>query len=314
MATKEVDRSNLIVVANNIVKLYGDVRALNQFSIKIRKGEFFGLLGPNGSGKTTSIHVLATLISPSNGEIKIAKYDPSKNPIEIRKKIGLVFQETTVDRSLTLMQNLHFAGQLHGLSKAKINERSKNLLGLFGLEKYVNRPTSQLSGGMRRAVDIIRGIIHEPEILILDEPTIGLDLPNRLKIWKFIEDLRQKSGLTVLLTTHYLEEAEPCDQVAFIESGTIIKQGNPKSLITDLGDYIVEVQAPTATKIIITKLLGEYLDGGGTSYFRCLQKDLNSLTDIQKENKKEIEMWRIRKPNLNDVFLWTTSNNNTEYK
>ena len=142
---------------------------------------------------------------------------------------------------------------------------------------------------------------------------IGLDLPNRLKIWKFIEDLRQKSGLTVLLTTHYLEEAEPCDQVAFIDSGTIIKQGNPKSLITNLGDYIVEVQASTATKTIITKLLGEYLDGGGTSYFRCLQKDLNSLTDIQKENKKEIEMWRIRKPNLNDVFLWTT-NNNTEYK
>ena len=140
------------------------------------------------------------------------------------------------------MQNLHFAGQLHGLSKAAIKDRSQHLLGLFGLEKHVDRPIGQLSGGMRRAVDIIRGIIHEPEILILDEPTIGLDLPNRLKIWKFIEDLRQKSGLTVLLTTHYLEEAEPCDQVAFIDSGTIIKQGNPKSLITDLGDYIVEIQ------------------------------------------------------------------------
>ena len=222
MAINDVDQSNLIVVANNIVKLYGDVRALNQFSIKIRKGEFFGLLGPNGSGKTTSIHVLATLISPSNGEIRIADNDPSKNPIEIRKKIGLVFQETTVDRSLTLMQNLHFAGQLHGLSKAAIKDRSQHLLGLFGLEKHVDRPIGQLSGGMRRAVDPIRGIIHEPEILILDEPTIGLDLPNRLKIWN--RRLKTKSGLTVLLTTHYLEEAEPCDQVAFIDSGTIINR------------------------------------------------------------------------------------------
>ncbi len=306
MSLARFEKTESAVITDSLCKSYGPLKAVENLSLNIPKGDFFGLLGPNGSGKTTTIHILATLIQSTSGQAKILGLDPKKDAVKIRKKIGLVFQETTVDRSLSLTQNLYFCGQLHGLNKSTIDERAQPLIKLFGLENHVKRPLASLSGGMRRAVDIIRGIIHEPDMLILDEPTIGLDLPNRLKIWRFIQDLRKRSGMTVLLTTHYLEEAQDCDTVAFIESGNLINQGNPIELIDKLGDHIVEIKGSNAGKKNIELLLGNSLDGHGISYFKCLNKDLESLTEVQKKNKKEIEMWRIRKPNLNDVFLWNT--------
>ncbi len=305
MAIRKSKDPSPLVYASHLSKTYGATMALNNLNLKIWPGEFFGLLGPNGSGKTTTIHVLSTLIKPDNGKVRIAGLNPTTNSIAIRKKIGLVFQERTVDNTLTVKQNLYFAGQLHGLSKKSIDKNIAPLLSLFGLENSVNRPVASLSGGLKRAVDIIRGIIHQPDILILDEPTIGLDLPNRLRIWKFIKDLQNSSGLTVILTTHYLDEAEPCDNVGFINSGRIIREGNPQNLVEELSNYVLEFCGKQMMKNRLIDILGNHLDIDGTIYFKCSDKNLNLVTQLHNEFREEIEAWQIRRPTLNDVFLWT---------
>ena len=162
----------------------------------------------------------------------------------MRGAIGLVFQDSALDRTLTVAENLRFAGLLlQPAPRRVIRERSAELLELFGLADKSNRPVGSLSGGMRRALDIVRGVIHHPRMLFLDEPTIGLDLPNRRNIWRFIEKLRAHTGMTVLLTTHYLEEADSCDRVAFIKSGKLVESGSPRQLVESLGRHIVEIES-----------------------------------------------------------------------
>jgi ABC-2 type transport system ATP-binding protein len=180
----------LAVNASGLVKRYGDVLAVDGLDLEIPSGQFFGLLGPNGSGKTSTIHMLATLIRPSGGSASVYGHDVVHDAVRTRASIGLVFQESALDRTLSIAENLRFAGLLYNLPSRIIEERSTELLELFGLADKRNRPVGSLSGGMRRALDIVRGVIHHPKILFLDEPTIGLDLPNRRKIWRFIENLR----------------------------------------------------------------------------------------------------------------------------
>jgi len=211
--------------ATGLGKRYADLLAVDGLDIEISSGEFFGLLGPNGSGKTTTLHMLATLIRPSAGSATVAGFDVVREPVSVRAAIGLVFQESALDRTLSVAQNLRFAGLLHDLPLRVIGERQGELLELFGIADKRDQPVAALSGGMRRALDIVRGVLHEPRILFLDEPTIGLDLPNRRRIWRFIERLRARTGMTVLLTTHYLEEADGCDRVAFIRRGRLVESG-----------------------------------------------------------------------------------------
>src|SRR3954462_4325703 len=235
--------TSLAVNARGLVKRYGDVLAVNGLDLQIPAGQFFGLLGPNGSGKTSTIHMLATLIRPSGGIANVFGHDVVRDAVRTRASIGLVFQESALDRTLSVAENLRFAGLLYNLPVAVIEERSAGLLALFGLADKRHRPVGSLSGGMRRALDIVRGVIHHPKILFLDEPTIGLDLPNRRRIWRFIERLRARTGMTVLLTTHYLEEADACDRVAFIRKGRLVESGPPRELVARLGRHIVELEA-----------------------------------------------------------------------
>ncbi|MFN0039861.1 MAG: ABC transporter ATP-binding protein, partial [Burkholderiales bacterium] len=200
--------SPLAVHCSGLFKRYGDVTAVNGLDLEIPSGQFFGLLGPNGSGKTSTIHMLATLIRPSAGKASVAGHDVVEHAVKVRGAIGLVFQESALDRTLSVAENLRFCGMLYNLAPSVIAQRAGELLEIFGLADKRDRPVGSLSGGMRRALDIVRGVIHHPQILFLDEPTIGLDLPNRRKIWRFIQQLRAKTGMTVLLTTHYLEEAD----------------------------------------------------------------------------------------------------------
>jgi len=297
------------VHAQALTKRYGDVLAVDNLELEIPAGQFFGLLGPNGSGKTTTIHMLSTLIRPSAGSAAVAGYDIRTQPIAVRASIGLVFQDSALDRTLSVAENLRFAGLLHNLTPALIEQRSGELLELFGLNDKQHRPVGSLSGGMRRALDIVRGVIHHPRILFLDEPTIGLDLPNRRKIWRFIERLRASTGMTVLLTTHYLEEADACDQVAFIYSGRIVQRGTPRAMVDALGRHIIEIEASDPSALIesLKPRLGPALKEGDLAMFRYALEDLGPIAALQTELGPRVNALRIRRPNLNDVFLWVNS-------
>jgi ABC-2 type transport system ATP-binding protein len=297
------------VRAQGLTKRYGEVLAVDALDLELPAGQFFGLLGPNGSGKTTTIHMLSTLVRPTAGSAVVANHDVARDPVAVRGAIGLVFQESALDRTLTVAQNLRFAGLLYGLAPVMIEERSSELLELFGLHDKRNRPVGALSGGMRRALDIVRGVIHRPQILFLDEPTIGLDLPNRRAIWRFIEQLRASTGMTVLLTTHYLEEADSCDQVAFIKSGRIVRRGTPGALVESLGRHIVEIEATGLDALVpaLEARLGPCLTDGTIAMFRHADEDASALAALQNELAGKVSALRIRRPNLNDVFLWVNS-------
>jgi ABC-2 type transport system ATP-binding protein len=292
--------------AKGLTKRYGDTLAVDGLDLEITPGEFFGLLGPNGSGKTTTIHMLATLIRPTEGSAHVANFDVGREAVRARESIGIVFQESALDRSLTVAENLRFAGLLLDLPAKVIAERSGELLELFGLQEHRKAPVATLSGGMRRALDIVRGVLHRPKVLFLDEPTIGLDLPNRRRIWRFIDKLRANTSMTVLLTTHYLEEADSCDRVSFIRKGRLVESGTPHALVEHLGKHIVEVESPDIERLAaqLEPKLGACLRDGETAMFRWGSEDVGDLMKIQSDFASAIGSWKVRRPNLNDVFLW----------
>lgn len=303
---REIVDASLAIQTEGLTKRYGNTLAVDGLNLDIPAGQFFGLLGPNGSGKTSTIHMLSTLIRPSQGTALVAGHDVRRTGLQVRAAIGVVFQESALDRTLSAAENLRFAGLLHNLPFTQINERSSELLKLFGLEEKRNQPVSGLSGGQRRALDIARGVIHRPQILFLDEPTIGLDVPNRRNIWRFIERLRAELNVTVFLTTHYLEEAVDCDKVAFIKQGRIVKIGPPHDLIDSLGAYIIEIEGENLSALIasLSPRLGPCFMDGDKACFRFTGKDIASLVMLQAELGDKVTGMRWRRPNLNDVFLW----------
>jgi ABC-2 type transport system ATP-binding protein len=294
------------ICAAGLTKRYGDILAVDNFNLEIGSGEFFGLLGPNGSGKTTTIHMLATLIRPNAGSARVAGFDIGLDAAGAREAIGVVFQESALDRTLTVAENLRFAGLLQNLPLRTIAERSRELLELFGLNEHRSTPVAALSGGMRRALDIVRGVLHRPEVLFLDEPTIGLDIPNRRRIWRFIERLRAHNAMTVLLTTHYLEEADGCDRVSFIRKGRLVESGAPQALVNQLGNHILEVEGANIERLAarLEPKLGPCLCEGDVAMFRWAAEDVKELSKLQSELGSDVGSWRVRRPNLNDVFLW----------
>lgn len=297
----------LAVHANGLTKRYGETLAVDRLDLDVPTGEFFGLLGPNGSGKTTTIHMLSTLVRPSSGQALVGGHDIARNGVKVRGAIGVVFQDSALDRTLSVWENLRFAGMLAGLTSKVICERTDELLDLFGLGEQRHKSVGSLSGGMRRAVDVARGVIHRPQVLFLDEPTIGLDLPNRKKIWRFIERLRAQTGMTVLLTTHYLEEAADCNRVAFIKKGRIVKSGTPQSLIDGLGEHVIEIEGEKLDGIVndLKANLGEPVLEEDRASFRFSGSPAD-LLNIQADLAPRVTGLKVRRPNLNDVFLWVS--------
>ena len=297
--------TDVAIRADRLTKRYGDTLAADGVDLAIPRGQFFGLLGPNGAGKTSTVHMLSTLIRPTSGEAWVAGYSVHTQKLAVRRNIGVVFQDPALDRTLSVAENLRFAGLLNDLSRSEIKRRSSELLELFGLSEKRDHPVGSLSGGMRRTLDIARGVIHQPEILFLDEPTIGLDLPNRRAIWRYIAGLRARLGITVLLTTHYLEEAADCDEVAFLSSGRIVRSGPPRVLIEELGRYIVEIETDHPEQVAgeFAPRLGPALIEADLVQFRC-NKEPTELVSLQAELAVSARAVRWRRPNLNDVFLW----------
>jgi ABC-2 type transport system ATP-binding protein len=218
------------IEVRSLGKDFGSIQALDTLDLEVGAGEFFGFLGPNGAGKTTTVHLLATLLSPSRGTARVDGHDVVRDGLAVRRAIGIVFQDTTLDRDLTVEENLRFAARLWDLPGRIARPRIEHLLRQFALFDRRRFPVRTLSGGMRRALDIARGILHEPKVLFLDEPTAGLDPRARRALWDFIFAFRAASGATVFLTTHYVEEAEPCDRVAVLDDGRLAALGTPAEL------------------------------------------------------------------------------------
>jgi len=220
-----------MIKINKLSKSFGKIQILKDISLNIKKGEIFGLLGENGAGKTTLLMVLSTLITPSNGDFFIKDFNNRKNPEKIRENIGVVFQELTLDEDLTVYQNLDIAARLYGLKKEERKERILFLVNLLDLGKECNKLVELLSGGMKKRAELARGLINNPEVLFLDEPTLSLDPKTRNNFWDYIKKINLKNKTTIILSTNYIEEAEKlCDRIAIIHEGKIAKIETTKQL------------------------------------------------------------------------------------
>ncbi|MFW5451262.1 MAG: ABC transporter ATP-binding protein [Methylophagaceae bacterium] len=298
--------NNLAIKTQGLTKEYGQTLAVNQLDLEIETGQFYGLLGPNGAGKSTTIHMLTTMTAATSGDVWIADQLVADDPVAIRRTVGLVFQDSALDRTMTIDENLQFAAALYNLPPSEADKRIDELMSVFGLEKKRHQKLVALSGGQRRAVDIARGVLHKPKVLFLDEPTIGLDLPNRRSIWRFVEHLRRDEGMTVFLTTHYLEEAAACDHVDFIQQGSLQTGGTPTDLVKQLAEYILEIESPEPESIAaqLTPLFGVPIQEDQQLSFKIAASDVD-FSELQKTLGDAVSSMQWRRPNLNDVYLWT---------
>jgi ABC-2 type transport system ATP-binding protein len=218
------------VWTRGLAKNYGEVEAVRGIDFEVAPGEVFGFLGPNGAGKTTTIAMLCTLAMPTAGEAGVAGYDVVSERDEVRRNIGLVFQDPTLDGYLTAEENLRFHAELYGVPRAQARERMRDVLEMVGLWERRQSLVNTYSGGMRRRLEIARGLLHAPRVLFLDEPTIGLDPQTRSSIWTYIQELKAREEITIFLTTHYMDEAEYCDRIAIMDHGKIVVLDTPESL------------------------------------------------------------------------------------
>jgi ABC-2 type transport system ATP-binding protein len=223
------------VWTRGLVKNYGEVEAVRGIDFEVAAGEVFGFLGPNGAGKTTTIAMLCTLALPTSGEARVAGYDVVAERDEVRRNIGLVFQDPTLDGYLTAEENLRFHGDLYGVPRADLRERMREVLEMVGLWERRESLVNTYSGGMRRRLEIGRGLLHSPRVLFLDEPTIGLDPQTRSSIWTYIRELKAREETTIFLTTHYMDEAEYCDRIAIMDQGRIVALDTPEALKASVG-------------------------------------------------------------------------------
>ncbi|HYB04500.1 MAG TPA: ATP-binding cassette domain-containing protein, partial [Nitrososphaerales archaeon] len=305
-----------IISVDHLVVVYKDgTRAVEDISFSVKEGEFFGFLGPNGAGKSTTIKTLTTLLRKASGRVTVAGFDLDKSPREIRKSIGVLTQESTVDVDLTGWENLRLQGRLQQLHGQALTDRIEELLKLVQLQDVANKPAGRYSGGMRKRLDLASALIHNPRLLFLDEPTTGLDAQSRTAIWEYLEDLNRKEGKTIFLTTQYLEEADRlCRQLSIIDHGKLIANGSPLELKEAMGgDTIALTLDPSIrakTKEILKTVKGisdifdsddgvmVYAENGG-------ERVIDVITTLDRNGIHPSSL-SISSPTLDDVFLKRT--------
>jgi len=299
-----------IIEVNNLVKIFNnEIRAVDGINFEIEKGEIFGFLGPNGAGKTTTINMLCTLIRPTSGNATICRYDIIKQPDEVRKCIGLVFQDTSLDDRLTAKENLELHSRLYNVPKTERQKRIEEVLELVELSDRADSIVKTFSGGMQRRLEIARGLIHYPRVLFLDEPTLGLDPQTRKHVWDYILKLKKEYEITIMMTTHYMEEAdELCDRVAIIDHGKIIAMGTPKKLKDSLGGDTIILDIPDEDVKKVKKVFkrAKIFDSQVLLSVKNAGREIKKVLEKAKKNKIEVLEANIRKPTLNDVFLHLT--------
>jgi ABC-2 type transport system ATP-binding protein len=296
-----------IIEIHALTKTYGRIPAVRGIDLSIEKGEIFGLLGPNGAGKTTTIGMLCTIVRPSSGSASIAGHDVLKEPAEVRRNVGIVFQDPTLDTILTGRENLELHALLYGVPGVVRGERIKELLELVDLKDRAKDITRTYSGGMRRRLELARGLLHRPAVLFLDEPTLGLDPQTRARIWDYIRKMARKEQTTIVLTTHYMEEAEQiCDRVGIIDHGRIIALGTPEDLKESMGGYMVILRMKEAPldRIRALPYVSEVKMNDDMVEITMKEAHLH-LPDLLS-NIRNVECVETRAPTLNDVFIKLT--------
>ena len=294
------------IAAVGLGRDYGAVRAVDAIDLEVRPGEFFGFLGPNGAGKTTTIRMLTTLLQPSRGTAHVAGRDVVGDPLGVRRQIGVVFQETTLDLDLTAEENLRFCTRLYGLSRKESAIRIDEALRLFDLQERRRDRVRSFSGGMRRALDLARGILHRPSILFLDEPTLGLDPTQRRRIWEFLRRLGGESDTTLFLTTHYLEEADPCDRVAIVDRGRIVALGEPATLKRGLRRDSIELTGGGSGLAARVRELAGVEPHATAHGLSLIVDDAASVLPLLLPLTGDGVEVRVSRPTLEDVFVELT--------
>jgi len=298
------------ILAEGLKKRFGPVEAVRGVSFAVRPGEIFAFLGPNGAGKTTTVHMLTTLLRPSAGRAEVAGFDVVRAPTEVRRRIGVVFQDPSLDRELTARENLYIHGRIYGLGGAALRAKIDEVLDLVELQAAADQPVKQFSGGMRRRLELARALVHRPRVLFLDEPTLGLDPQTRAHVWDYIRRMKAEAGLTLFLTTHYMDEAEQlADRVAIIDRGTIVALGTVAELVRRIGGELLYLRleggagcrplpgVQSCRELADGRLLLEVEDAAS-----ALPRVLEALL-AAGIRAREVT---LRRPTLNDVFIRLT--------
>jgi len=296
------------VVVENLGKRFKELEAVRDVSFTVREREVFGFLGPNGAGKSTTINVLCTLLRPTSGSARVAGFDVVREQTGVRRSIGLVFQDTTLDEYLTAEQNLKFHAYAYGVPRAIANQRIEELLKLMQLWDRRKESTRKYSGGMKRRLELARGLIHRPRVLFLDEPSLGLDPQARCNIWQYVLDVRKQEDLTIFMTTHYMDEAEYCDRIAVIDKGGLVALGTPEELKRGVGGDVISLKAEDLVAVQ-KELRDRYsieseMENGNVRF--TVPQGAEFLPDFVRNSSQRMQSISVRRPTLDDVFLKLT--------
>ena len=300
-----IDARPAAVEVVGLEKRYGEVEAVRGVDFRVEPGETFGFLGPNGAGKSTTINILCTLARPTAGSARVAGHDVRTERDEVRRSIGLVFQDPTLDVDLTAEQNLRFHGELYGVPKALLDRRIDDLLGLVGLSERRGSVVETFSGGMKRRLEIARGLLHSPRVLFLDEPTIGLDPQSRASVWEYVRTLKESEDITVFLTTHYMDEAENCDRIAIMSQGRIVALDTPDALKAAVGKDRVQITTADDEAAIASLRSAFGIEAGmhsGEVTFAVADGE-RFVPRLFAELGVPIRSVSVASPSLDDVFL-----------
>ena len=299
-----------MILIEHLSKYYGKVKAVDDISFKVKKGELFAFLGVNGAGKSTTIGVISASHKKDTGKVFVGGIDIDANTEAIKRDIGVVFQNSVLDKALSVKANLENRAALYGIGGAAFKKRLNELIALLDFADILNRPVGKLSGGQRRRIDIARALIHSPKLLILDEPTTGLDPQTRTMLWGVIERLRKETDMTVLLTTHYMEEAANADNVVIIDGGKIIAEGTPLELKNKYtGDFISLYNVSESEVELLGKPYEKIADG-----YKISVKDTNEATNLIIGYPQIFRDYEIIKGRMDDVFLSVTGKRLEENK
>jgi len=296
------------ITVENLRCDYGDRRALDGVSFDVRAGEIFGLLGPNGGGKTTLFRVLTTLMAPTKGRATVLGHDTQTETAAVRRSIGVVFQSPSLDNKLTALENLKYHGHLYGLKGAELNKRMEEMLARVGLSDRGRELVETFSGGLRRRVELAKGLLHSPKVLLLDEPSGALDPGARRDLWLHLEELRQNDGVTSFVTTHLMEEAERCDRVAILDRGQLVGIGTPAELKAEVGGDVITVGCSEPERLAAE--LRERFSLEPQVLDKSVRFERNDgaafVPEFMKVLGDRVETIALGKPTLQDVFIKRT--------